>query len=50
MFKCSYTRLGNSDFGLRQNIIQTKRGDKYAFLNTALVVQTSLGLVLWYSR
>jgi O-antigen/teichoic acid export membrane protein len=36
-----------SDLGLRQNIIQSKRGDDPAFLDTAWVVQIVRGVVLW---
>ena len=36
-----------SDFGLKQNIIQSKRGDDPVFLNTAWTVQIYRGVVLW---
>ena len=36
-----------SDFGLRPNIIQSKRGEDPAFLNTAWVVQILRGILLW---
>ena len=36
-----------SDIGLRQNIVQSRRGDDPAFLDTAWVVQIIRGLVLW---
>lgn len=37
-----------SDIGLRQNIIQSKRGDDPVFLNTAWTVQILRGLVLFF--
>ena len=37
-----------SDIGLRQNIIQSKRGDDPVFLNTAWSVQILRGLVLFF--
>lgn len=36
-----------SDIGLRQNIVQSRRGDDPAFLDTAWVVQIIRGLILW---
>jgi O-antigen/teichoic acid export membrane protein len=36
-----------SDIGLRQNIVQSWRGDDPAFLDTAWVVQIIRGLALW---
>ncbi len=36
-----------SDLGLRQNIVQSKRGGEAAFLNTAWVIQILRGIVLW---
>lgn len=36
-----------SDIGLRQNIVQSRRGDDPAFLDTAWVVQILRGLMLW---
>jgi O-antigen/teichoic acid export membrane protein len=36
-----------SDIGLKQNIIQSKRGSDTVFLNTAWVVQIMRGLLLW---
>ena len=36
-----------SDIGLRQNIVQSRRGDDPAFLDTAWVVQIFRGLMLW---
>jgi O-antigen/teichoic acid export membrane protein len=36
-----------SDFGLSQNIVQSRRGDDPAFLDTAWVVQIARGGVLW---
>lgn len=36
-----------SDIGLRQNIIQSKRGEDPVFLNTAWVVQIIRGFALW---
>ena len=36
-----------SDLGLRTAIIQSKRGDDPAFLNTAWVIQIGRGFVLW---
>lgn len=35
-----------SDIGLRQNIIQSRRGDDVLFLNTAWVIQIARGLLL----
>lgn len=37
-----------SDVGLRQNIVQSRRGDDPAFLDTAWVVQIVRGLILWF--
>lgn len=36
-----------SDLGINQNIVQSRRGDDPAFLDTAWVVQIVRGLVLW---
>jgi O-antigen/teichoic acid export membrane protein len=36
-----------SDVGLRQNIIQSRRGDDPAFLNTAWTLQIWRGIMLW---
>jgi O-antigen/teichoic acid export membrane protein len=36
-----------SDIGLRQNIVQSRRGNDPAFLDTAWVVQIVRGLILW---
>lgn len=36
-----------SDVGLRQNIVQSRRGDDPAFLDTAWIVQIVRGSVLW---
>lgn len=36
-----------SDLGLRQNIVQSRRGDDPVFLDTAWVVQIARGFVLW---
>ncbi|MDP2246944.1 MAG: oligosaccharide flippase family protein, partial [Nitrosomonadales bacterium] len=36
-----------SDLGLRQNIIQSKRGDDPVFLDTAWTVQAIIGIGLW---
>ena len=36
-----------SDVGLSQNIVQSKRGDDPAFLNTAWTIQILRGLLLW---
>jgi O-antigen/teichoic acid export membrane protein len=36
-----------SDIGLRQNIVQSRRGDDPAFLDTAWVFQITRGFVLW---
>jgi O-antigen/teichoic acid export membrane protein len=36
-----------SDLGLRQSIVQSRRGDDPAFLNTAWALQILRGLVLW---
>ncbi len=36
-----------SDIGLQQNIVQSRRGDDPAFLDTAWVVQIARGGVLW---
>ena len=36
-----------SDLGLRQNIVQSRRGDDPAFLDTAWVLQIVRGLILW---
>ena len=35
-----------SDVGLRQNVIQSKRGSESAFLNTAWIIQIFRGIVL----
>jgi O-antigen/teichoic acid export membrane protein len=37
-----------SDFGLQQNIIQSKRGNDPVFLNTAWMTQIFRGTVLWF--
>jgi O-antigen/teichoic acid export membrane protein len=37
-----------SDVGLKQNIIQSKRGNDPAFLNTAWITQIFRGVVLWF--
>src|SRR5215470_13141142 len=36
-----------SDLGLRQSIVQSRRGDDPAFLNTAWSVQIIRGVLLW---
>ena len=36
-----------SDFGLRQGVVQSPRGDEPDFLNTAWTLQVLRGLVLW---
>ena len=36
-----------SDIGLRQQIIQSPRGDEPVFLDTAWVVQIVRGILLW---
>lgn len=36
-----------SDLGLRQNIVQSQRGDDPAYLNTAWSVQIARGLLIW---
>ena len=36
-----------TDLGIRQNIIQSRRGDEPVFLNTAWTVQIVRGLVIW---
>src|SRR5215470_17372745 len=36
-----------SDLGLRQSIVQSRRGNDPAFLNTAWVVQIFRGVLLW---
>jgi len=36
-----------SDVGLRQNIVQSKRGNDAAFLNTAWVIQIMRGVLIW---
>ena len=36
-----------SDIGLRQNIVQSQRGDDPAFLDTAWTVQIARGVALW---
>jgi O-antigen/teichoic acid export membrane protein len=36
-----------SDLGLRQSIVQSRRGDQEAFLNTAWALQILRGFVLW---
>src|SRR5438093_11787610 len=37
-----------SDLGLRQSIVQSKRGDDSAFLNTAWAIQIIRGVLLWF--
>lgn len=37
-----------SDTGLRQNIVQSKRGNEAAFLNTAWAVQIARGILIWF--
>src|SRR5262245_49230326 len=37
-----------SDVGLKPSVIQSKRGNDPAFLNTAWVIQILRGLVLWF--
>lgn len=37
-----------SDIGLRQNVVQSRRGDDPIFLDTAWVVQIARGIVLWF--
>lgn len=37
-----------SDVGLRQNIVQSKRGNDAAFLNTAWVIQILRGVLIWF--
>jgi len=37
-----------SDLGVKQNIIQSKRGNDPAFLNTAWMAQIFRGMVLWF--
>lgn len=36
-----------SDLGVRQNVVQSRRGGDAAFLNTAWIVQILRGLLLW---
>jgi O-antigen/teichoic acid export membrane protein len=36
-----------SDLGLKQNIVQSQRGDEAAFLNTTWVIQIIRGMVIW---
>jgi O-antigen/teichoic acid export membrane protein len=36
-----------SDIGLQQNIVQSRRGEEPAFLDTAWVVQILRGMILW---
>lgn len=36
-----------SDFGLKQNIVQSRRGEDPAFLNTVWMVQIMRGVLLW---
>jgi O-antigen/teichoic acid export membrane protein len=36
-----------SDVGLRQNIVQSKRGDEVDFLNTAWSIQIVRGILIW---
>jgi O-antigen/teichoic acid export membrane protein len=36
-----------SDVGLTQNVIQSRRGDESAYLNTAWAIQIMRGLLLW---
>ena len=36
-----------SDVGLRQNIVQSKRGNDPAFLNTAWTIQILRGVLIW---
>jgi O-antigen/teichoic acid export membrane protein len=38
-----------TDLGLRQNIIQSRRGNDPSFLNTAWVTQIFQGLLLWFA-
>lgn len=38
-----------SDIGLRQQIIQSPRGDEPSFLDTAWVLQIARGFVLWFA-
>ncbi|WP_157369618.1 oligosaccharide flippase family protein [Zavarzinella formosa] len=38
-----------SDLGLRTAIIQSKRGDEPAFLNTAWTIQVVRGFILWFA-
>ncbi len=38
-----------SDFGVKQSIVQNKRGDQKEFLNTAWVVQICRGVLIWVS-
>ena len=37
-----------SDLGLRQSVVQSRRGDDAAFLNTAWVTQIARGVLLWF--
>jgi O-antigen/teichoic acid export membrane protein len=37
-----------SDLGLRQSIVQSKRGNDPAFLNTAWLIQIVRGVLLWF--
>lgn len=36
-----------SDLGIRQNIVQSKRGSDVAYLNTAWIIQIIRGVLLW---
>jgi O-antigen/teichoic acid export membrane protein len=36
-----------SDLGLRQNVVQSRRGREAAFLNTAWTIQVARGFVIW---
>lgn len=38
-----------SDLGLRENIIQNKRGDDPRFLNTVWTIQILRGFIIWFS-
>jgi len=38
-----------SDLGLRQNIVQSKRGDDPVFLNTVWSVQIVRGIIIWFT-
>jgi O-antigen/teichoic acid export membrane protein len=37
-----------SDIGLHQNIVQSRRGEEPAFLDTAWVIQILRGVILWF--